>query len=351
MFFLAGVLGMMALGSVVIASTSVSDDDEYIEDEGVAPAVQDVVLPEEAASSVDPVAEPTDPVAAEAPEGGTLFARLGLINVDGADPDLPVDAMQSGGSDTDLLDGAEGADRLIGLGGDDLMHGFGGADQLDGGAGADTLHGEAGNDRLSGGAGDDALFGHDGADILDGGAGADVADGGLGGDMLRGGTGDDALHGREGADTLIGGEGEDTLFGGWGDDLVVGVAPNVFGADMDGADYLNGGDGDDSLLAGSEDVLHGGAGADMMVLGHWITGQGAALADFDSTEDQLVIVYDDSDAEADPELTTRASANDPEMSEIVLDGQVLAEMPTLDLPDPQAMVLVGESLADALFRS
>ena len=81
------------------------------------------------------------------------------------------------------------------------------------------------------------------------------------------------------------------------------------------------------------------------VLGDWFTGAASELVDFDAGEDQIVIVYDDSDGAEEPEIEIRVSASDPAMTEIVMDGQVLSFMPTEDAPPIEALVLVGESVA------
>jgi serralysin len=138
----------------------------------------------------------------------------------------------SGGTVTDILNGADGNDTLLGNGGNDILTGGAGDDFLDGGLGNDQMKGGAGNDTyvvnatkdvvneegnldtddrvratitvnlasLAGGAiehatllgaaainatgngSDNELVGNDGANILDGGAGADTMTGGKGGD-------------------------------------------------------------------------------------------------------------------------------------------------------------------------
>ncbi|SDY72763.1 calcium-binding protein [Citreimonas salinaria] len=261
------------------------------------------------------------------------------------------DDSMAGGGGHDVLGGHDGDDVLAGLQGDDSLVGGDGADWLDGGADDDTLHGQAGDDRLDGGEGDDALFGHHGDDALRGGAGEDELQGGLGYDWLAGGAGNDAIHGREGDDTLMGGQGSDTLMGGNGDDLLSGLdegeAPAV--------DYLNGHDGDDTLVAGRGDVVTGGAGADLIMLGEWlqppnggVEDPGAAqLMDFDPAEDQIVILYDDSDAGA-PQVDMRPNDEDPTRTEILIDGAVVSVLATADAPALADLVLIGEAEAGLL---
>lgn len=320
MFFLAGLLGMMALGSVVIVTTS-QDDDDLQEADGYLPEDENV----------------------DAGGATSLFQQMGLIKA-GTDGD-------------DTLPGSNGPDALIGLDGDDVidggadddaLRGNGGDDTVLGGTDDDVIHGDGGDDLLDGGTDDDEIYGHHGDDAMIGGDGSDHLVGGLGDDLMLGGLGDDALGGRDGADSLDGGLGEDTLFGGFEDDVLSGVVRGADGVDVDDRDFLNGGDGADTIGIGSGDVVTAGEGADVLVLGDWIDDEAAGLLDFDESEDQLLIVYDDSDAGADPELEMRPSQDDPAMTEIVMDGTVLATLPTSEAPSLESVVLVAESLASDL---
>lgn len=317
MLWLAGLMGMMMLGSIAVISTQEGEEDRDEDVEG-GDAVPDDPLPEEAASGV----------------AGDADAPGGLV-LDGSDGAETL----TGTPMTDLLGGAGGDDLVQGLGADDELLGGAGADTMLGGDGNDTLHGDDGDDLLSGGAGDDALFAHAGADTLLGDDGDDVLNGGSGGEFLDGGDGDDALHGREGDDTLFGGTGSDTLMGGAGDDVLSGIEDGV-------TDYLNAGDGADSLLVGAGDVATGGAGADdfLMSLSSSSGGEAATLMDFDAVEDQVVVVYDDRSG-AVPEVELRDSPTEPGMMELLVDGEVLAVMPGAEAPDPGDIVLIGESVA------
>lgn len=75
---------------------------------------------------------------------------------------------------------------------------------------------------------------------------------------------DNTLTGGGKNDTLTGWDGNDTLIGGNGDDYIAGVSGN---------DFLEGGEGDDTLSGSNSnfpddiDILTGGSGADVFVLG------------------------------------------------------------------------------------
>jgi hypothetical protein len=72
------------------------------------------------------------------------------------------------------------------------------------------------------------------------------------------------------------------------------------------------------------------------------------MMDFDEDEEKMMVVYDDSQADADPDLDVRVSDANPEVSEIVVDGTVLATLPTSEAPAPDQVVLVGESVASEM---
>ncbi|MBY6160589.1 hypothetical protein KUV73_05065 [Mameliella alba] len=77
-------------------------------------------------------------------------------------------------------------------------------------------------------------------------------------------------------------------------------------------------------------------------------GHTSAPLDFDASEDQLVIVYDDSLDAPEPELDMAPRPDNPEMTDIRLGGTVLASLPTAEAPPLESIVLVGESDAAAL---
>lgn len=69
------------------------------------------------------------------------------------------------------------------------------------------------------------------------------------------------------------------------------------------------------------------------------------FTDFDQREDQLMVVFDDSEGEESPELEIRLSEGDENTTELVVGGIVVATLPTEDAPVLDAIVLVGESAA------
>lgn len=238
-----------------------------------------------------------------------------------------------GSSDPDQIGGYDGNDIIRGGDGGDVLHGAAGADEIAGGDGDDTLHGNDGDDALSGGTGDDQLFGHNDDDSLLGGAGDDTLHGGDGDDTLAGGTGDDALHGGLGDDRLHGGLGQDTLFGGHGADTIIGAEFGPEGEalkDADGRDYLNGGSGEDLILAGRDDIVTTGAGADSVILGDWLDAEHQAeILDFAPDEDSILVIYDDT-AGAEPEVTLEPDDDNADHQRLLLNGEAITLIANAD---------------------
>lgn len=261
------------------------------------------------------------------------------------------DALDGGDGD-DQVGGYSGEDDLNGGAGADVIWAMGGADFVDGQSGDDELHGGGAEDSIFGGTGADNLFGHMGSDLLSGELGDDIAHGGEGNDLIKGGSGDDALHGGLGDDLIEGGAGNDTLFGGSGDDWIGDFNRKLADSDDFGKsierDYLNGGEGNDTLVGDSGDVMTLGAGGDTAVLGSWIgSGDDAAkVMDFLTGEDQLILVC--------PEGTGTGHNvsidKDPSETRIVLDGKVIAKLPSGTLIRPDDIVLMQESAAEAFMQ-
>ncbi|MEQ9696072.1 calcium-binding protein [Shimia sp. SDUM112013] len=206
------------------------------------------------------------------------------------------------------------------------------ANPLIGSAESETLAGGSGDDYIVGNAGNDELLGGSGADVLLGGGGQDIVVSDEGDDSLFGGAGDDALHARSGNDLLNGGFGKDSLFGGEGDDI-------LFGGD-DAEDYLIGAEGDDVLIAGQSDHAYGGEGNDAFVLfDTFLVDEATELADFDPTEDTIVIMV--GPELADAEITVSICADNPDQTELRLNGETMATFSgdvALDSEDVQLLI-------------
>lgn len=343
MMFLVGLMGLMAVGATALYGLGDSSSDN--EDDGMLPLE----------SGGDNASQPSD----------DLNGLSDLLNAD-AEAEFEPDTSLTTGTATpgtvtwgddaeDDLTGTDGADMLNGYGGDDTVSGGAdddellgddGNDTLLGEGGDDTLHGGAGYDALFGGDGDDALFGHDEDDALFGEDGDDSLVGGDGNDDLFGGGGNDALHGDLGDDTLDGGTGEDTLFGGWGNDVINGLPE---GEEDAAVDYLNGGGGDDLIVAGVQDIVTAGEGADSIALGEWLSGAGhqAQILDFDNSEDSLMVVYDDLAGE-EPEVSLVPDDNDPTTQHIVLNGMRIAAVANAADLTLDQIVLIGQTTLDSL---
>ncbi len=278
MLILAGLLGMLAIGSISLVDPSAKTDET---DDGISPDAL------------------TDDVTTQIGDTSTDF--LSYADEDGVTQINPNETTDG----DDLLIGTNAADNLIGAVGNDNVMAGGGDDTVGGGNDDDVLHGNGGDDVLTGGDGFDALFGDQGSDALDGGDGNDT---------LVGSAGNDLLDGGEGSDLLNGGDGDDAL-NGWEETA-------------ERADFLNGGDGDDTIFAGADDQVSGGLGADATVLNTNMDGA-AQIWDYKSGQDTLVLVYEAGDVE--PEVSI---SSDPEQADrwlIQANGTTLAEV-TGDAP-------------------
>ena len=278
MLILAGLLGMLAIGSISLVDPSAKTDET---DDGISPDAL------------------TDDVTTQIGDTSTDF--LSYADEDGVTQINPNETTDG----DDLLIGTNAADNLIGAVGNDNVMAGGGDDTVGGGNDDDVLHGNGGDDVLTGGDGFDALFGDQGSDALDG------------------GDGNDTLVGSAGNDLLDGGEGSDLLNGGGGDDAL-----NGWEETAERADFLNGGDGDDTIFAGADDQVSGGLGADATLLNTNMDGA-AQIWDYKSGQDTLVLVYEAGGVE--PEVSI---SSDPEQADrwlIQANGTALAEV-TGDAP-------------------
>ena len=320
MFLLAGLLGLMAVGSVAFLgdfSGTGEEDDSALAREadtgGAGNDIMDDLVGDTGSGDTD----------GDTGDGGAEDVANLILPGDGNDNTL------FGGAGDDQINGYGGDDLIGGGDGRDDLYGATGQDEILGGDGRDFLHGGDGNDVLSGDAGDDRLFGGNDNDTLSGGAGDDELQGGDGDDRLLGGTGDDALLGGLGNDILDGGAGQDTLFGGWGDDLVSGLNDGPAGpgdAPDAASDFLNGGGGDDTILAGEGDIVTAGDGADTIVMGEWVAGgEAVELMDYDPDEDRLVLVYDLT-ATPDPDIEVVSDPDTPGISRVLVEGDEIARV-------------------------
>ena len=323
MLWLAGLMGLMAVGTVTFIEPAADADDNDFSETEPTPGAAESIAKSDTGDTFEPdydprggddavLLEPYDPE--QAP-----YVRL-ISGTQGND-------MIGGTENDDNIGGQDGSDLLNGGAGNDALHGNAGDDTLDGDVGSDTLHGDSGVDVIRGGADDDALFGHNDDDNLYGDTGNDVLQGSAGHDRLDGGEGDDTLHGGLDDDTLIGGTGADVLFGGWGNDVLSGLMRNETGSvDDDTSDFLNGGGGDDSILAGSGDIVTAGDGADEIVLGDWLaSGEAVTIMDYVAEDDNLVLVWDDSAASSfEPEITLSAAPESADQTLVWLDGTLVA---------------------------
>ncbi len=219
---------------------------------------------------------------------------------------------------------SNGNNEIRAGGGDDTVYGGGGNDKMLGGDGDDTMYGEGGQDHFYIGRqlGANKWIGGEGRDIMyfreerntntlgshaytltsgdalsaaitfdlssgtfDGSSlgratgtftieGIEDVIGGSGGDTLTGDDQKNYIAGENGADTLNGGKGDDVLYGGGLDDSL---------------DTLNGGEGDDILWdrGRGNDILTGGAGADIFLLQYRNPLALPVIKDFNVAEDKI----------------------------------------------------------------
>lgn len=154
----------------------------------------------------------------------------------------------------DHLEGTSGSDVIVGLAGSDVIVGNGGTDRLCGGQGNDTLMVGPGGADVYGGPGDDRAIAEETA-YGEMGPGNDYS---MGLSEAHGGAGNDELRVRpEQAADLSGGRGNDKLVGGNQD-------PHYTGSE----DILRGGPGDDMLLGkGTLNFIEPGPGRDYVHMG------------------------------------------------------------------------------------
>ncbi len=330
----------------------------------------------------------------DTPDMGDETGDDGDADGDDNDDDLPVDPAPQETEftltpDNDTFQGTALAEFVSGYGGDDTLRGGGEDDFLYGNQGNDSLYGEAGDDGLYGGPGDDFLRGNPGNDYLTGGddddnlngeVGNDTLLGGRGNDTVNGGRDDDLLFGNGGGDLLSGDLGNDEIYGGFGEDILRGgdgndvldgsatfaddvtwlenqqiqdpnsglsledVAPTLAYDDQT-ADVLDGGAGDDILILGDGDTGTGGEGADRFEIigsslataptsdpaGNPTAGEAVVITDFDVAEDVFVYTHD---ANAPvTEVNVGQSADNANNLEISVNGELVAILENVSQDD------------------
>lgn len=353
MIWLAGMMGLFAVGSMVLDFDE-EDTDETAEegtqtaqgDPGLVETDQQVDLLTGQPMNDDSPGIPTPtgqgPESEAGPEEGDGLPPSSADTVQygpdqiilGSDQDDDI----QGGSGDDQLNGAEGDDVMAGGAGGDRLQGADGNDTLLGGGGDDILRGGEGDDQAKGDSGGDHLFGYGGDDALSGGTGDDTLEGGQGADILLGGSGQDGLMGGHGDDTLDGGDGADTLFGGWGNDTLTGVEQGA-----QAVDFLNGGGGDDTIVAGTGDCVTSGEGSDLVILGDWLSGGSAAeILDFSVEEDRLALGWDLTH-DPDPEIAVETNPDMPGQASLMVNGTLVAILNCDTPPDAGDILIVDHA--------
>ncbi|MEM6758333.1 MAG: hypothetical protein AAF601_02535 [Pseudomonadota bacterium] len=178
----------------------------------------------------------------------------------------------------------------------------------------ENVTGSADVDIIDTAGGDDTVFAGAGSDLVNAGSGDDRVFGQGDPDLVFGGEGDDFIRGGSDGDLLTGDAGEDTIFGDVGDDLIAGAdifdsaalfdaldgatrVPNIsdfidITLETGEADTLDGGLDNDSIIAGSNDEVITGTGADRVDIGDWIIpNEPAVITDFDPAEDVIFYSY------------------------------------------------------------
>jgi Ca2+-binding RTX toxin-like protein len=280
----------------------------------------------------------------------SLLVGYGIYELVDDNSDDGGDETLTGNDQANDIDGKNGDDLIAGLAGNDNIEGGSGNDVLDAGADDDVVLGQQNNDTINGGDGNDLLVGGQGADAISGDDGDDWVEGDTGDDTLAGGADSDLLLGGSGSDMLDGGTGDDVLFGG----SVVGTPLNLtdLSALRDGAeltdilsvpsdstvglrddsevDVLNGGDGDDLLVIGAGDTASGGEGADTFAIfadqvgrddltGDPLFGDPALITDFDEDDALVVIAYE----ATPPEISVTVDGDD---ALVMAGGEFLARV-------------------------
>jgi hypothetical protein len=140
----------------------------------------------------------------------------------------------------------------------------------------------------------------------------------------------DVMSDNAAADMLSDGDAEGQSGGYAGDDVLEGViynaAPGVIYSDTE--DFLDGGNGDDPIIAGQDNSVHNGDGADQIVLGDWISaGHNAEITGFSVAEDSLLFIWDDTAPNsAEPRVTLMPDPDNAGQFQVVMEDQIIAQV-------------------------
>ncbi len=247
-----------------------------------------------------------------------ISVTKGTVLINGTDNDDVICAnnsdneIRAGGGD-DTVYGGDGNDKMIGGDGDDTMNGEGGNDHF-------FIWEQAGANKWIGGDGKDVIYfrrdnsvssityhagtySSSSSDRVEAAVTFNLSSGSFDGTSLPiqtgtsnetgtftfegiedvvGGRGDDTITGDDQDNFIFGSNGADTLNGGAGDDVLWGDAY------ADSVDTLNGDAGDDVLLRErGNDLLTGGAGADIFLIRYRSTHGLPVIKDFAVAEDKI----------------------------------------------------------------
>ncbi|MDP5350278.1 MAG: hypothetical protein NWQ32_18105 [Paracoccaceae bacterium] len=124
---------------------------------------------------------------------------------------------------------------------------------------------------------------------MQGNGGADTLEGDSGDDVLEGGAGNDLLNGGDGSDVVIGIVRPD------GTSVVSGGERILPATDVVDPDMLYGGEGEDLMILGRGDIAYGGGGEDNFAVGTWMTASTdtGVIADFEPTGEEILVLLPD----------------------------------------------------------
>ena len=94
--------------------------------------------------------------------------------------------------------------------------------------------------------------------------------------------------------------------------------------------------------------MFGDLGADQFVFSDPVqAGEVTHIADFDASEDSILLIYNDSDWPEAPVVEVEADPNAPAMTRVFMDGQVVASVHAADGLSIEHIALVPENAAMA----